>query len=76
MQLRLASPTSRRSHGLGSLRKEVRREKNTAVEKNRSLESRCVTEYEYIILNELILEVRQDWDVTRHGGEKFSFKQA
>lgn len=56
------------------MRKEVRREKYTAVEKNRSIESRVVTEYVYIILNELILKVRQDWDTTKNGGERFLFQ--
>ena len=73
MQLRLVSPTSC-LRSLGCLRKEVRTEKYTAVEKNRSIESRVVTKYVYIILNELILKVRQDWDTTKNGGERFLFQ--
>lgn len=55
MQLRHAPPASR-LRGLGYLREEVRREKNTVVEKNRSVVSRVVTEYKYIKPNELTLE--------------------
>lgn len=55
MQLRHAPPASC-LRGRGYLREDVRREKNTAVEKNRSVESRVVTVYQYIKPNELTLE--------------------